>query len=90
MVLEIGDKVYYDKNVYNGFFDFLYDKVHVVTKIEYDATGISKIWTSGDGWSYIPYTGVSELSTSSAELRKAIKLCRDTNWQGSRILFHFV
>ena len=85
--LKVGDIVYYDKEVYRHFRWFLYDRHHVITKIEGRT-----IYTKGYGWNYIdfPSGSFNELQTSDPDLLSAIKPIHPNVWNGSKLVFNFI
>jgi hypothetical protein len=85
--LKVGDLVIYDRDVYDDFISILYDRVHVVTKIQ---DGV--IYTSGHKWSYSDYRDSvpNELKTTDEDLQMAIRLYRDKVWTGSKLVFNFI
>lgn len=87
MDFKVGDIVYYDKDVYANFRHYLYDRKHIITKIE---EGV--IYTQGYNWKYsdIESTSHDELRTSEKSLQRAIKLVSPHVWTGSKLVFNFI
>lgn len=85
--LKVGDLVIYDRDIFDDFLSFLYDRIHVVSKIE---NGV--IYTMGHGWNYSDYRidSPNELKTSDSTTQLAIRLYRNNVWTGSKLVFNFI
>lgn len=86
--LKVGDLVIYDRDIYDKFIFFLYDSVHVISKVTEDGV----IYTTGHGWNYSDIRDGSpdELKTSDYDLQIAIRLYKDKVWTGSKLVFNFI
>lgn len=95
--LKVGDIVYYDREIYDGFIEILYGRKHIVTKIENRG---NSIWTKGYGWNYRDFDSCpNELITTKFRGREyvheAIKRVTSTlynpkTWDSDSIKYKFV
>lgn len=86
MDFKVGDIITFDRSKYDSFRPFMYNKKHVITRIE--DTGI---WTKGFDFTYKDFCDHEELRTKNNEgqWRAIIKCERPKRWTGSKIKFNF-
>lgn len=84
--LKVNDIVIYDRDVNPNFLDFLYDRKHIITRIEHE-----RVYTKGRGWNYndIMSEVSNELVTDDLST-DALKPVKDDSWAGSRLVFNFI